>query len=445
MLIRAIQIAGAQAIPESVVYAQVADAIGHELSFAQLDELALRITRHYRQSGFLLARAYLPAQEIKDGVVRIAILEGRLGEVRINNRSRLADSVVAAHLDKMQPGQTLAQETLEREMLLLSDLPGVEIRSTLKPGASIGTTDLDVQLADKSPYAGGLELDNFGNPYSGEWRLGGNVTVGNLTGHGDTLALRATVAQGLSYGRLAWQMPLGSAGTQAGVAGSAMRYQLGNDFSLLDSHGSASIGSLYLLHPLVRSRLSNIDGQLLYDHKLLRDDIDSTQTHTRKNIDLFSVGLSGTHADELLGGGLSNWSLAYAAGHLELDASTLQLDQASHKTAGHFGRFNITAARIQELTQDWTLAAFFKGQKASKNLDGAEKMALGGADGVRAYPQGEAACDDAWLVTLELRRNIVEKLQASIFYDTAGGHLNHSPPFPPTAATCAVCRATVSG
>ncbi len=427
VLIRTIQITGAQAIPQSDLYPLVADAIGHELSFTQLDEVAMRITRHYRQSGYLVARAYLPAQEIRDGAIRIAVLEGQIGEVRIDNRSQLADRAVNARLGKMQAGQTLLGDTLEREMLLLSDLPGVEVRATLKPGASVGTTDLDVQLADKSPYAGSLELDNFGNRHSGEWRLGGNFTAGNLTGHGDTLALRAIVAQGLGYGRLAWQLPVGSAGTQAGVAASAMRYTLGSDFAVLAAHGSATIGSLYLLHPFVRSRTSNIDGQLLYDHKRLQDDIDSTATHTRKSIDLVSLGLSASHADAFMGGGVSSWSLAYTTGHLDLDAISQTFDQGGHQSAGGFGKLNLTVGRIQGLLPDWHLAAVFRGQKASKNLDSAEKMSLGGPDGVRAYPQGEISCDDAWFASLELRRTIIEKLQASIFYDTAGGHLNHSP------------------
>jgi len=427
VMIRAIKITGAQAIQENDLYPLVADVIGHELTFAQLDDVAIRITRYYRRSGYLLARAYLPAQEIKDGVVRIAILEGQLGEVKITNRSRLAGSTVTGHLGTIQTGQALAGDTLESGILLLSDLPGVEVSSTLRPGASVGTTDLDVQLIDKSRYSGGLELDNFGSRYSGEWRISGNVTAGNLTGFGDALSLRATGAEGLAYGRLAWQMPVGSAGTQAGVAGSAMWYKLGKDFSSLNAHGTAAIGSLYLLHPILRSRTNNLNAQLLYDYKQLRDDIGSTDTGSSKTINQVTLGLSGNHSDRFLAGGISNWSLSSAAGYLDLDALTKALDQGGHQTAGSFGRFNLMAGRIQGLTQDWSLAVFFKGQLSTKNLDSAEKMALGGPDGVRAYPQGEAPSDDAWLAPFEVRRTFWKKLQASAFYDIANGCLNHSP------------------
>lgn len=427
VMIRSIQITGAKTIPETVLHALVSDVIGHDLSLTQLDDVALRITRHYRKSGYLLARAYLPAQEIRDGVVRIAVLEGQLGKISINNRSRLAESTVTGHLDKIQAGQAITGDGLERELLLLSDLPGIEVRSTLKPGASVGTTDLDLQLADKSRYTGGLVLDNFGNSYSGEWRIGGNFTAGNLTSLGDTLSLRVTGSEGLAYGRLAWQVPVGSTGTQAGVAGSAMWYKLGKDFSSLDAHGTAAIGSFYLLHPFLRSRTNNLNGQLLYDYKQLDDDIDSTNTSTGKTINLITLGLSGNFSDGFIGGGISNWSLACATGHLDIDAITKTWDQAGHQTAGYFGKFNLMAGRIQGLTQHWSLAAFFKGQIATQNLDSAEKIALGGVDGVRAYPQGEAPSDDAWLATFELRRTIIQKLQASAFYDMAYGYLNHSP------------------
>ena len=66
---------------------------GRELSLADLDQAAARVTKFYRQSGYPVARAYVPAQEIKDGVVEIAVLEGRFGKLDLHNNSRLSDSL----------------------------------------------------------------------------------------------------------------------------------------------------------------------------------------------------------------------------------------------------------------------------------------------------------------------------------------------------------------
>ena len=426
-VVRGFHVRGAEAFPEAELQALIAEGIGQELTLADIDALAQRITRRYRDAGYPLARAYLPAQEIRDGIVDVAVLEGRLGALRIDNQSTLRDSQVAARLAGLKEGEAIAGDALERELLLLSDLPGVEVASTLRPGASVGTTDLDVRLSGKSPYGGSVELDNYGDRYSGSARLGGNFTAGNLFGLSDTVALRALASELMEYGRLAWQVPVGPAGTQLGAAWSQMHYRLGKDFADLDAHGTARIGSLYLLHPFVRGRSANLNGQLNYDAKRLVDDIDSTGTRSRKSIDLWTAGLSGDRIDGLFGGGMSRASLAYSAGTLHLDADAAALDDAGYRTAGSFDKVNLAAARLQRLVGDFTLYGSVQAQAAGKNLSSAEKMALGGPLGVRAYPQGEALSDDAWLVTLELRYALAERWQISLFDDQARGRLNHTP------------------
>ena len=425
--VREIRISGATAFPLAELQALIADAINRKVSLNQIELSAQRLTKHYRERGYLLARAYIPAQEIRDGVVEIAIVEGRLGKLGIDNHSAMADAQVSAYFRKLQSGEAVNSSVLEQGLLLLSDLPGIEVRSTLKPGASVGTTDLDVQVSDKSPYAGSLELDNFGNRFSGDWRGGASFSVGNLAGFSDTLSLRLVGSEGMHYGRVAWQLPVGQMGTQVGTAWSEMDYKLGQDFSNLNAHGKARIGSLYLLHPFARGRAVNIHGQLVYDHKQLDDEIGSTTSHSRKSIDVINIGTSGDRGDGFLRGGVSTWSLAYGAGQLTLDGDMQNLDKAGHQTAGRYWKLVINGSRTQRLDDDWSVYTGVRTQISGKNLDSSEKMSLGGAQGVRAYPQGEAPADDAVLATVELRRNLFANWQASLFYDSASARINHSP------------------
>lgn len=425
--VKTIRITGAKAFTEAELQALVSDAVGRERTLADLGDIAQRITNHYREAGYLLARAYLPAQDIKDGVVEITVLEGRLGKRNINNQSKLDDAIVAARTQDIREGEALDGAALERDLLLLSDLPGVEVKSTLKPGASVGTTDLDIQLDAQSPYAGSVEIDNYGNSYTGSLRLGGSLSIGDLTGHQDTLALRALTSSGMDYGRLAWQIPVNALGTQVGAAYSEMQYQLGGDFASLKAHGTATIGSLYALHPFLRSRAANINGQINFDQKRLDDKVDSTATSTAKRIDVLTLGLSGDRADGLVGGGLTNWSVSYVRGQLKLDADNKALDDAGHRTAGGYDKLAANVSRLQAVAHGINLYASLQAQQAGKNLDSSEKMSLGGAQGVRAYPQGEIAADDAVLASVELRYAFAPAWQASAFYDAGQGYLNHSP------------------
>jgi hemolysin activation/secretion protein len=231
---------------------------------------------------------------------------------------------------------------------------------------------------------------------------------------------------------MAYQLPFGGRGLQLGAAGSAMRYRLVQDFAALQSHGQADIGSAYALFPLLRARLRNLSLQAGFDHKRMTDRSDSTGAFSDKTVDSLMLGASGDLVDGLAGGGANSWSLSYSLGSLALDTVNAALDSAGHRSAGRYGKWSAMAGRQQRLEglgPDWGLSAQISGQFSTggKNLDSSEKLSLGGAQGVRAYPQGEAASDDAWLATLELRRVIGSAWQLVGFFDAGSGRLSHAP------------------
>ncbi len=307
--VTSIRITGLTIFSEANLLELLGDAAERELTLAGLQAYADRITQHYRDAGYLLAHAYLPPQEIRNGIVEIAVLEGRLGKLSIDNRSALTDTQVNGRLSGIKQSEVLVGSTLERSMLLLQDLPGVDPNVILRPGDSVGTCNLDLRLDPTPSYSGQVDLDNYGNTYTGQMRLGASVTAGNLTGWLDTLNLRALASEELAYGRFAWQMPVGASGTQAGTAGSYMYYRLGEDFKDLDAYGTDAIGNLYLQHPIIRSRGRNLRVQLLYEHRRLVDEVDATDTQTRKRLNAITLDLSFDRLDGLFSGGINQGSL----------------------------------------------------------------------------------------------------------------------------------------
>jgi len=183
---------------------------GRETNLQALYAMAQKITQHYRQAGFLVARAYLPAQEVRDGIVTIAVLEGQYGQIALNNSSSLDSQVPRNLLSGLNPGDVIALEPLEDRLLRLSDVPGVQVRSTLVPGASVGLSDLVVEVKPGALVSGSVDADNAGNRYTGENRIGVTLNLNNPTGHGDLATLRAlTSGSGLRYGRVAYQTLVG--------------------------------------------------------------------------------------------------------------------------------------------------------------------------------------------------------------------------------------------
>jgi len=416
---------GNQALPDAELLAQLDDLAGRELTVGQLQGAANRITRFYRERGYPLARAYLPAQEIKDAMVTIAVLEGRYGQVQVNDQAGLRGSALAP-LATLRGGDAVQGKPLERSLLLLQDTPGIEVKSTLRPGASTGTADLLVDVHSAPLISGSVDADNYGNRFVGEYRLGGTLNLNNPLGLGDRLTLRAMGSeQDQRYGRIAYQLPLGPWATQVGVAHSDMDYQLGKDFEDLDAHGNARITSIFALQPLVRSRDFSLYGQLQFDDKRLKDDIDQFDQKSDKRARVTIASLTGNSRDTLLGGGVNSFALAWSQGRLNIDGAAAQrADDLTAGTAGRFHKLNPSLVRLQRLSERFSLYTQLQGQWADGNLDSSEKLYLGGAYGVRAYPQGEASGDQGWLANVELRYALNEAWQLSTFADHGQVRLN---------------------
>lgn len=416
---------GNQALSNAELLAQLDDLTGRELTVGQLQGAANRITRLYRERGYPLARAYLPAQEIEGGRVKIAVLEGRFGQVQLNDQAGLRGSALAP-LATLQAGDAVQGKPLERSLLLLQDTPGIEVKSTLRPGTSTGTADLLVDVQSAPLISGAVDADNYGNRFVGEYRLGGTLNLNNPLGLGDRLTLRAMGSEeDQRYGRIAYQLPLGPWATQVGVAYSDMDYQLGKDFEDLDAHGNARITSVFALQPLVRSRDFSLYGQLQFDDKRLKDDIDLFEQKSDKHARVTILSLTGNSRDMLLGGGVNSFALAWSQGSLNIDGAAAQrADDLTAGTAGQFHKLNPSLVRLQRLSERFSLYTQLQGQWADGNLDSSEKLYLGGAYGVRAYPQGEASGDQGWLANVELRYALNEAWQLSTFVDHGQVRLN---------------------
>jgi hemolysin activation/secretion protein len=418
-------ISGNQAIDSAPLLALLNDLRDRQVSLGELQAGANRITLYYRAHGYPLARAYLPPQDIDGGVVQIAVLEGRYGEIQVHNNSRLR-SFALTPLDALKPGSAVQAGPLERSLLLLRDMPGVDVQSTLKPGATVGATDLSLDITSGPLISGSVDADNYGNEYTGEYRVGGTLNLDNPLGLGDQLTLRALdTNEDQHYYRVAYQLPLGPWTTQLGVAYSDMDYQLGRDFDVLGAHGNAQIASIYAIQPLIRSRDFSLYAQLQFDDKKLKDDIDLFASTSDKRSHLITASVNGNSRDGLLGGGLNSFSLGWSRGSLNIEDDLERLiDQLTAQTQGNFNKANLSLLRLQHVTERVSLYGQFQGQWADGNLDSSEKMTLGGAYGVRAYPQGEVSGDQGWLANVELRYALPQDWQASVFVDHGEMRLN---------------------
>jgi hemolysin activation/secretion protein len=434
--VKSIRIEGNTVFPDSELMPLVAGLAGGKHTLAELDAAAARITSYYHKRGYIVARAYIPAQKIAGGAVTIRVLEGVIGKQGLDNKSRLRDDVAEGYVARaIQPGDVLHSEPVDRSLLLLADTPGVGgAHTVLRPGESTGATDLIAQVDPGRAYEGALAVNNFGNRYTGEYLLDGSLAINSPLHIGDQLSLRALASnEHLLYGRIAYQLPVGYDGLHVGVAYAATDYELGKEFKPLGAHGNAENASVYAVYPFIRTLTRNLYGTATLEDKRLKDYTDTPSTNSYKVVDNVNLGLAGNNQDKLGGGGVTSVELGLIGGRLRMDATSRAIDALTADADGNFVRFTYTLNRLQRLTENNLLSVNFSGQLASKNLNSSEEISLGGINGVRAYPANEGDGDEGWVGNLELRHNFaapapfIPQLQAVAFYDIGSVRINHDP------------------
>ena len=435
--VQSLHVSGETLFPEADLIAVAGFHPGSQLDLRDLREMAARISDFYNRRGYFVAQAYLPAQDIQAGAVTIVVIEGHYGRVGLDNHTNLSNGLAHSILHGLDSGDVVAGGPLERRLLILSDIPGVLVKSTLSPGAEVGTSDLTVALTPGPRFTGSIDADNGGDPNTGAWRLGGTLNINDPTGHGDLITLRALSSfDGLDYGRAAYQFQVQDA--TIGVSYAALDYRLHGDFSALRASGTAQVASAYASYPIVRSYDNNLVALTDFDYRTYHDKEDAIFQVTDKDEYALLVGISGDHHDNLGGGGWDQFSLGYTFGDLDIQTPAARLiDAGTARAQGDYGKLSYSVSRLQTVWGPVSVYGLIRGQEASKNLDISEKMELGGAYAVRAYAEGAIYADDGYVATIEARLMLPPlpdavpgRVQLFGFIDTAQASANHSPWFP---------------
>ena len=433
----AFRVTGATSYPVDTLTAMLQPWVGKRLDIAGLNEAAGALTRHYQSRGHLLTYAYLPAQRVADGVIEIAVLEGKLDAVQIVTAQdvRLRDEVIQAHTDRLatspeQPRPVLLPE-VERQMLLLNDIPGVAARAAFTPGSSTGGADMVVSVAEDDPLGLRLELDNHGSRSTGEARAGAGLQLRDLFGWGDQTDLRALVSSraGLVSGSLGVLVPVGGDGFRVGASVSRLSYELAGAFRNLGASGNANTLGTEVSYPFIRSADTNLSVRLAGEYKRLRDEVQLIGRSFPKRNKTIDVAVAFDRRDGW--GGVSAARVTASMGSLSLlDDEQRAQDAAGLRTQRSYRKLGVQFVRQQQLGGPFSLVLRAAGQASGGNLDSSEKFSLSGPGAVRSYAPGEASVDQGGLLSVEARYAhdyLGGSFVWGLFHERAEGRVNRAP------------------
>lgn len=408
------KISGNTIVSTEDIQSVLAQYIGKSLSFGELQDATRSIVNLYRERGFT-TRAFLPPQEVKDGIIEIMILEGKLSSIEIESDglTRLNSDQGKAIITTAHPvGSTLNITKLERGLLLLSDVPGITSASSLAAGESAGDSKLKLKLQDAPLMNSSLSYVNSGSKSTGTNQYSFSGGINSPSAIGDQITLQSMATHGIRYLKGGYSLPAGSSGARVGANTSWMSYRVIEGTA---ADGKARTFGLYGSYPLIRTPKENLSITVNLDRKTYFNRSVGTPISDKKN-DVLGITLGGGKYDEL---GQTNYGITLSRGKLNLTKleSDYLADQAAAGNNGYFSKLTLNASRTQVIND--TLSASLSGmiQYTNHNLDSGEKMYLGGAYGVRAYPTNEAGGDEGWLINAELTKNFFNGFSTGLFYD----------------------------
>lgn len=406
----------------------LSQSVGVETTLSAFNQTVDKVTAYCRSNGYPASAAYLPVQESKDGTVTIKVIPGRYGEVRIENNSRLSERVIRGFLHGLKKGDIIRTASLETALYSISDISGAKAIGVLSPGKDFGTSDLTVRVEDGKRSNTVLYAENYGSKSSGEYRFGVQESLYNVGGTGARINVGAMTSNDKLHNYYVnYETVVGHGGTKLGLGFSRMDYTLGGAMRTLGANGTAHTISLFGSRPIFHLDNRKLEWRFGYDYRKLKDDLDQFPSlNSTKHSHGVHVGMEGYNRWQ---GTYLDYSATVTAGTLAGESERAKEFTRQTRTDGSFAKAEATVTGVQALGHQTDIMLKLSGQTAFSNLDSSEEMYLGGANGVRAYPQGEGSGDEGVLGTLELRYHTkLPGLTLSTYFDAGTTRMMHSTP-----------------
>lgn len=413
-------ISGVTVFPAEELQRKFVPWVDKEVGFSDLLAIAADITHLYKEKGYITTRAVVPPQDIENGVVRIHVIEGKIGEIEIVGNQYVKTSYIQARIAQ-DKGDILKLQTLERDVTQLNDNSLFDrVRATVKAGKEPGTSDIELSIDDHRPYHLQLSFDNQGRSGIGLYRSGISVSHENLLGFGDNLFANVTLASRTvsTFGQ--YKFPLNTHGWTLGGSYAYNRVNLGMSddpiFMTIDeifandphrrritgsSHRFSVLTEFPLYNSMPQSRRWNITGDLSLNFINSMSYLDGTSLKERSEAlapltgveETFPVTrtiVSGLNVDQRDKLGRTVFRGTMTNGIVAMGGNDA------------FIKWNAELSRIQPVYKGIVAILRGQGQFTPDLLPGVEQMQMGGAFTVRGFTEGMLIGDKGYLLSGEL-------------------------------------------
>ena len=404
-VLRHVSITGAVAIPQERLAATYQSYIGKKVSQADLAAIAAAVSDVYRAAGFHLSRAIVPPQDIQSGQLHVQVIEGSITELALKGDGA-EQFGVRPMLEAVLTERPSRLATLERQLLLINGRPGVQIEDTAIEEIGIASGHFRLILSLKTWHVfTSFGIDNLGSSSVGPWQSYGTAAFNSYLAPGDSLVLNLSTTPGdprqLAFGRLSYDVPVGTDGARIGASGYYSEVRPGDYRRLYsDNIKTESFELRGSIVPLQSQKSSLTLTAAAGFTNATENDVFGPIYADR----IRTASLTSDYRLQDSFGGTNYLTVNYRQGLDILGASQRDDDYLSrYGASSKFSALNFWFTRYQTLTDAWSLKLAAAGQTASGPLFTSQQFYLGGIAFGRGYGSAEISGDNGLAGSAELR------------------------------------------
>lgn len=377
--------------------------LNRELSMQDLTNLCVAIRAMYAKNGYFLARAYLPEQEIKNGILTVGVLEGKLGNVTVVGNKHYSEKFILGYFKKLQ-GEAINYDDFLKTLLLLDDNSDLDVGAVFKKGSDFGTADVIVRVEDKRPLHVFIDHNNYGSLHTSRNRSGGRLDLGSLFMYGDTLSIAEVLGSPISsldFTDVIYKFPINTYGSFLEFSYLLANFKTSH-FDNMRFEGRSHIAGTKFTQAIARTRRLNYDVFTSFDYKQIKN-LSKVGVTSFDKLRVLALGMNFDYIDGWKGRNL--FTLSGAVGIPDLLGGNKAVDPESSRrdAGGRFVKFNGGVKRIQQMPKDFFFLLNGVGQFSFNKLPLPEQIYIGGVDTVRGYKLAVGLGDHGFYANVELR------------------------------------------
>lgn len=401
VLIQQISVEGVTLVKPKTIRETVSEYGGKELGIKDFQAVADKITDEYRLKGYVTSFAYILPQKVEQNNLRIAVVEGKIGNVKVSGNRWFKTNLLLRYVD-LKRDDFFNYDLLRENIRRLNEHPDVNSRVVLSRGEAPGETNVDIQAKDRLPWHVSLGYNNYNSKFLEKNKYLMELKSTNLLGLGDIASGEVQLGEAGLYQLYSarYLLPVWIPKLFAGVYYVHVDQALGRSLGDLHITGKGDVLTSYFTYKLIEKENFSMNVNPGFDYKNFVNK-QNGQVTGEDNLRILKLGFDFNFSDPWHGRNVITHGFDF--GIPEIMGGMPRKSQGASRAgaAGRFFRTVTNAARVQELPFSTALLLKSAMQLTASSLPSSEQYQIGGYYTVRGYPVSERSGDSGYTASAE--------------------------------------------